>query len=216
MTDLSRNSLDCYLTESGSSHGKRLHSVLLKSQYDDDIFDASPVRESKYHLEPDVYHVTTIDMSTRKDMLRSGHILANKTRPLVPKGAIFEHSDGRLFERLKEVIERIEFESGKEKLENKPSDEDREKFDTLCEQWMMETMFISDTNEIIMNKNHQRIIGMGERALPFIFENFEDSGWSWFWALSSITGQDPDEECNGDVEKTSLFWSKWGESKGYL
>ncbi|MCI0506179.1 MAG: hypothetical protein L0Z73_08715 [Gammaproteobacteria bacterium] len=89
-------------------------------------------------------------------------------------------------------------------------------FNELKEKWLEETMFVSSINEISMNFNYQRIIGMGKPVLPFIFKELEKNPNHWFWALKAITGVDPiDERDRGNLEEMTNSWKIWAENNGY-
>jgi hypothetical protein len=78
--------------------------------------------------------------------------------------------------------------------------------------------FKSDSSDV-MHPSYQKIIGMGELALPFIFNvlNSEVEPSNWFWALKAITDDDPvPEEHIGDVLAMKSDWLQWGWRRGYL
>lgn len=89
-------------------------------------------------------------------------------------------------------------------------------FKSLREEWFMETAFSSDRTEIILSKPYQRIIGMGENALPFIFGVLGQKRENWFWALEAITGENPvpkEDYMNFDAAVDD--WLEWGRKNGY-
>src|SRR5947207_10431415 len=51
------------------------------------------------------------------------------------------------------------------------------------------TLFRS--TEIALHPAYQQIIGMGKEAIPLILEELQREEDHWFWALKSITGDDP-------------------------
>ena len=53
------------------------------------------------------------------------------------------------------------------------------------------TAMFSSITEIAMHPAYQQIIGMGSIAIPFIMRELENRPAHWFWALKSITGEDP-------------------------
>ena len=64
-------------------------------------------------------------------------------------------------------------------------------FNTLALQWKREVAAVSSIQKMVLNPNYQRIIGMGPRVLPVILRSLKESSSHWFWALTSITGENP-------------------------
>lgn len=71
------------------------------------------------------------------------------------------------------------------------ADEDEVRFTENRDKWLRDTVFSSSVLEMSMHPSYQRIIGMGEKALPFIFRDMQSTDNHWFWALTAITGHDP-------------------------
>ena len=65
------------------------------------------------------------------------------------------------------------------------------RFLTLKAQWEVETAVLSSATEIAMHPAYQQIIGMGHVAIPLILSEMKRKQGHWFWALKSITGEDP-------------------------
>lgn len=90
------------------------------------------------------------------------------------------------------------------------------KFYTLASEWKKETASFSSITKKAMNQNYQRIIGMGEQALPFIFQELERHPDHWFWALTAITGINAIRpENRGRLEQMADDWLNWGKENGY-
>lgn len=66
---------------------------------------------------------------------------------------------------------------------------------------------------------YQRIIGMGDPAVPLILAQLKSEGDDpdhWFWALTAITGANPVKaEDKGDMVKMAAAWFKWATAEGY-
>ena len=91
------------------------------------------------------------------------------------------------------------------------------KFLELKNQWKEETAMLSSITEISMNPAYQQIIGMGQIAIPFILSELKKKPDHWFWALKSITGEDPVlQEQRGRLKEMAGAWLKWGKGKGYI
>jgi len=90
---------------------------------------------------------------------------------------------------------------------------DRVKFENLVATWKQRCLFSSSISEIVSDPSYMQIIGMGERALPFIIEKLREYPDHYFVALSAITGEDPvSDEDKGNIEKMAQAWIAWAES----
>ena len=90
------------------------------------------------------------------------------------------------------------------------------KFISYKQQWEHDVGFSSSMSQICMNLNYQRIIGLGRDVLPYIFQDLQDGTKPWFWALTSITGEDPvSHEHRGDFEAMAEDWKQWAIENGY-
>lgn len=91
----------------------------------------------------------------------------------------------------------------------------REQFQDLAREWRRDTAIHSSLFEIIVHPAYQQIIGMGSKALPFIFEELERRPGHWFWALTSITRTDPVAE-GATMSEARDAWLAWGRRHRYL
>ena len=62
---------------------------------------------------------------------------------------------------------------------------------------------------------YQRIIGMGQPALPLILHDLDERPDHWFWALNAITGIDPADGVES-FQDAAERWLEWGRSEGLL
>jgi len=91
------------------------------------------------------------------------------------------------------------------------------RFDTLKKAWENDTAFLSSITEIAMHPAYQQIIGMGPIAIPFVLLELQTRPGHWFWALKSITGEDPvPSESRGKVNEMTEAWINWGTDQRYL
>jgi hypothetical protein len=98
-----------------------------------------------------------------------------------------------------------------------PTVEDAAKFARLASQWREETRALSSDSDIVANFNYHQIMGMGERALPLIFDEMEAHGGRWFWALRAITGENPVRpEDRGNVRRMTEAWLEWARERKYV
>ena len=77
--------------------------------------------------------------------------------------------------------------------EIKPLAEERvqERFRRLAEEWRARSRFLSNTAQMAMLEPYQRIIGMGPQVIPLILHELAGEPDHWFWALESITEENP-------------------------
>ena len=95
------------------------------------------------------------------------------------------------------------------------SAEDWLKFDALVTEWRSERSATSSVMEMTMQPAYQKIIGMGEKAIPFIISTLRADGDEpdhWFWALRVLTGLDPVKDGErGDIVRMAQAWLRWAE-----
>lgn len=94
-------------------------------------------------------------------------------------------------------------------------------FNRLAAEWRRETRHLSIESERATHLRYQQIIGMGDRALPFIFRDLQQLGTvksDWFWALSAITRFEPiiSSENLGRVGPLTAAWLEWGRHNGFV
>jgi hypothetical protein len=96
---------------------------------------------------------------------------------------------------------------------------DWEIFQNLIAQWHQERGVTSSVTQMAMCKSYQRIIGMGDKAIPLIMRQLENEGGEpdhWFWALHAITAEDPvPQNARGDMSKMAAAWLDWGRRNGH-
>jgi hypothetical protein len=96
-------------------------------------------------------------------------------------------------------------------------------FNDLYKQWQASRKKTSSiAGDITRNPFYFRIVGMGPRALPFIFSHLQNETElrepnHWFPALNAITGVDPvPTENRGNIRQMAGAWLEWGRQEGYL
>lgn len=86
----------------------------------------------------------------------------------------------------------------------------------LAERWRRETGMLSIVSKMSFHPAYQRIIGMGQPVVPLILRDLEQEPDHWFWALQSITGENPVlPEQRGNLELMAAAWLAWGKDNGY-
>jgi hypothetical protein len=93
-----------------------------------------------------------------------------------------------------------------------------QRFNRLAKSWKSETELVSKVSRKLMHPAYQRIIGMGEPAIPLILKDLAENGPDdWFWALTAITDENPiNEEIAGNMFAMTEAWLQWGRGAGYL
>lgn len=87
----------------------------------------------------------------------------------------------------------------------------------LKTQWETDTAILSSATEIALHPAYQKIIGMGHTAIRLILVEMKKRPGHWFWALKSITGEDPVlPEQRGRIKEMTQAWLHWGKEHGYL
>ncbi|MEM6452226.1 MAG: hypothetical protein AAF703_18175 [Cyanobacteria bacterium P01_D01_bin.105] len=89
-------------------------------------------------------------------------------------------------------------------------------FNDLVQKVLASTRSESSTQRIALHPAYQQIIGMGQPAVPFLLREVEKKSGRWFWALKSITREDPVPSSDrGRTRKMIEAWVTWGKEKGY-
>jgi hypothetical protein len=171
--------------------------------------------------------------SSEGNIRRCVHDLLTSPSKWRPSGNISEVTDGsRTFERTwvengEACIARLSIAVQEDcvivtQFEIEPTEEGpaapsiRARFSQLVEQWRRQSAVMSSVTEMSMLKPYQEIIGMGEAALPLIFDEMKGEPDHWFWALQAITGEDPiATEHSGNVAAMTQDWLDWGREHGY-
>jgi hypothetical protein len=90
-------------------------------------------------------------------------------------------------------------------------------FGQLAREWKEQSRFLSNSGQMAMLPSYQKIIGMGSSAVPLILAELRREPDHWFWALESITEENPvPREMRGKVLKMAKAWIDWGLQKGLL
>lgn len=89
-------------------------------------------------------------------------------------------------------------------------------FQRFASQWKKETEFQSSTRKDAENPAFKRIIAMGLAAVPLILADLERKPSLWFYALQTLTGENPVPDAfRGDLKKSTEAWLSWGKERGY-
>lgn len=93
-----------------------------------------------------------------------------------------------------------------------------QRFKKLARTWKAETELTSKVSKRVLHPAYQKIIGMGEPAVPLILKDLAEHGPDdWFWALTAITDHNPiTEAIAGNMSAMTEAWLAWGRRNGYL
>lgn len=84
-------------------------------------------------------------------------------------------------------------------------------------EWKEQSRYLSNTAQMAMLRPYQQIIGMGESAVPLILEELRREPDHWFWALESITEENPvPGDDAGRVQAMADAWIRWCIQRGFL
>jgi hypothetical protein len=88
-------------------------------------------------------------------------------------------------------------------------------FENLADEWEEETAFESVVTRKAMHPAYQRIIGIGDEAVPLILRRLRRAPHQWFWALTAITGEDPAQGTTS-ADDAADAWLDWGRARGLV
>ena len=92
----------------------------------------------------------------------------------------------------------------------------KSEFIRLSEEWRHDTGKLSMLHKIVLHPAYQQIIGMGEKALPYIFKELNTRGGHWIWALSAITGNYDVVKPECTFREARQAWLQWGKDRKFL
>jgi len=90
-------------------------------------------------------------------------------------------------------------------------------YKSLFQEWRDATAAYSSMTDIVTHPAYQRIIGMGRRALPLMLRSLKEEPCWLFWALKSVSGNDPvPPKSRGRMREMTKCWLDWGREKGLV
>lgn len=92
----------------------------------------------------------------------------------------------------------------------------QQEFYDLLLTWRKEVRHLSLVADIAMHPSYQKIIGMGEKAVPLLLAELKKKPEHLFWALKAITGADPIQPSQrGKLKEMAQAWFDWAAENGY-
>ena len=93
---------------------------------------------------------------------------------------------------------------------------DRETFRRFADEWERDRPRGTDVEQMTQHPAYQRIIAMGEPAVPWLLQRLAENPDHWFVALNAITGARPvPPESRGRIKEMTQAWLSWGRQQGY-
>ena len=93
---------------------------------------------------------------------------------------------------------------------------DQETFERLADEWEHDRPRGADIEQMTKHPTYQRIIAMGEPAVPWLLQRLAEKPDHWFLALNAITGARPVlPESRGRIKEMTQAWLDWGRQQGY-
>ena len=122
----------------------------------------------------------------------------------------------KLPSNLREMIQQLSLSEESAIASSRQKTEFETTFYQLVEQWKSETRGISSTEQLSVHPAYQQIIGMGRDVIPLLLRELEKNSGRWFWALKSISREEPvTPEQRGKTKEMISAWLNWGREKGY-
>lgn len=103
----------------------------------------------------------------------------------------------------------------RENLDNLSQEALQERFEQLKSQWKRDTEMLSSISRIIKHPAYQKIILIGEKAIPLILADLQKEPDHWFYALTKLTKADPVKP-EDDFDQAIEAWLSWGKKHGYI
>ena len=89
-------------------------------------------------------------------------------------------------------------------------------FERLADEWERDRPRGIDIEQMTKHPAYQRIIAMGEPAVPWLLQRLAEKPDHWFVALNAITGARPvPPESRGRIKEMTQAWLDWGRQQGY-
>lgn len=104
-------------------------------------------------------------------------------------------------------------------IESPLMDSDLERrFQTLLQQWRLETMKHSNPQNITGHDLYYEILTLGKPVLPLILRDLEQGGGFWFLALRVLAKPENPVKLEhlGNRKRMKEDWLEWGRQHGHL
>jgi hypothetical protein len=90
-------------------------------------------------------------------------------------------------------------------------------FRKLVAEWKAAVAPLSSTTARVNHPAYQKIIALGQAAIPLLLRELQEQPNHWFAALRALTGADPVEPSDrGKVGPMADAWLRWGKTNAYL
>jgi hypothetical protein len=92
-----------------------------------------------------------------------------------------------------------------------------EVFSKLVAEWTTAVASLCSMTTRTQHPAYQKIIALGQAAVPLLLRELEERPNHWFAALRTLTGVNPVPLSErGKIDLMAKAWLRWGEEHGYL
>jgi hypothetical protein len=84
----------------------------------------------------------------------------------------------------------------------------RQQFEDLRDAWFTKSARMGVVRDMVLVPEYQRIIGLGQPAVPLIIDSLRKRPHHWFWALRAITGENP-AAGSTTLQEATERWISW-------
>ena len=172
-----------------------------------DVVTTGSIRDRLYFSDLRKLHVPDVDPMAQVQVCEHGRRIEEEERGLLD---VITAERGKSADRLHGLVK-----AAAASADDAAGTE--EAFRALADQWRRETGLHSSPAKKIRHPAYQKIIEMGESAVPLILRELQDRPAHWFAALKAITGASPlPEGERADMRAAAEAWIEWGKQKGYI
>jgi len=91
------------------------------------------------------------------------------------------------------------------------------KFNQLSSEVIEDCIMVSSPTNIALHPSYQKIIGLGEDAIPLLIKELNNQPTFWFWALQAISGINPVPKYErGKISVMVKRWKRWAKENNYV
>lgn len=134
---------------------------------------------------------------------------AREVKSMITRSDLSEDAKRNVYYRIMEFKQPLLKQGIRPELASK--DVDRAEFYMYFDAWNKNTRYLSNPNRIVNDSEFINIIHMGDRAVPFIYEELCKGGDFIAFAMLGIVGKDLSEAPTESLIEASKKWKKYIE-----